>query len=130
MKRPLVAFPFEGTDSVSVAVKQVNEMPAAPRSINPDIDPVLEAIILKAMEKDPAQRFANAQEMRQALNDYLAGRPVPGLGVHNDRTQVLGAGIPSYGWHRRYAETDWHEHDGRWCNHEFPFREAAAASAK
>ena len=46
------------------------------------------------MEKDPAQRFANAQEMRQALNDYLAGRPVPGLGVHNDRTQVLGAGIP------------------------------------
>ena len=86
--------PFEGTDSVSVAVKQVNEMPAAPRSINPDIDPVLEAIILKAMEKDPAQRFANAQEMRQALNDYLAGRPVPGLGVHNDRTQVLGAGIP------------------------------------
>lgn len=86
--------PFEGTDSVSVAVKQVNEMPAAPRSINPDIDPVLEAIILKAMEKDPAQRFANAQEMRQALNDYLAGRPVPGLGVHNDRTQVLDAGIP------------------------------------
>ena len=69
-------------------------MPATPRSINPDIDPVLEAIILKAMEKDPAQRFANAQEMRQALNDYLAGRPVPGLGVHNDRTQVLGAGIP------------------------------------
>lgn len=86
--------PFEGTDSVSVAVKQVNEMPPAPRSINPDIDPVLEAIIMKAMEKDPAQRFANAQEMRQALNDYLAGRPVPGLGVHNDRTQVLGAGIP------------------------------------
>ena len=88
--------PFEGTDSVSVAVKQVNEMPAAPRSINPDIDPVLEAIILKALEKDPAQRFANAQEMRQALNDYLAGRPVPGLGVHNDRTQVLGAGIPAF----------------------------------
>lgn len=86
--------PFEGTDSVSVAVKQVNEMPPAPRSINPDIDPVLEAIIMKAMEKDPAQRFANAQEMRQALNDYLAGRPIPGLGVHNDRTQVLGAGIP------------------------------------
>ena len=86
--------PFEGTDSVSVAVKQVNEMPPAPRSINPDIDPVLEAIIMKAIEKDPAQRFANAQEMRQALNDYLAGRPVPGLGVHSDRTQVLGAGIP------------------------------------
>lgn len=86
--------PFEGTDSVSVAVKQVNEMPPAPRSINPDIDPVLEAIIMKAMAKDPAQRFASAEDMRQALIDYLAGRPVPGLGVHNDKTQVLGAGIP------------------------------------
>ena len=86
--------PFEGTDSVSVAVKQVNEMPAAPRSINPDIDPVLEAIIMKAIAKDPAQRFASAQDMRQALNDYLAGRTVPGLGAHSDKTQVLGAGIP------------------------------------
>lgn len=86
--------PFEGTDSVSVAVKQVNEMPAAPRSINPDIDPVLEAIIMKAIAKDPAQRFASAQDMRQALNDYLAGRSVPGLGAHSDKTQVLGAGIP------------------------------------
>lgn len=86
--------PFEGTDSVSVAVKQVNEMPAAPRSINPDIDPVLEAIIMKAIAKDPAQRFASAQDMRQALNDYLAGRTVPGLSAHSDKTQVLGAGIP------------------------------------
>lgn len=87
--------PFEGTDSVSVAVKQVNEMPPLPRSINPDIDPVLEAIIMKAIAKDPAQRFANAQDMRQALNDYLAGRPVAGLGAHNDATQVMvGAGIP------------------------------------
>lgn len=85
--------PFEGTDSVSVAVKQVNEMPQAPRAINPDIDPVLEAIIMKAMAKDPAQRFENAQDMRQALNDYLAGRPVAGLGMHNDTTQVLG-GVP------------------------------------
>lgn len=86
--------PFEGTDSVSVAVKQVNEMPPLPRSINPDIDPVLEAIIMKAIAKDPAQRFASAQDMRQALNDYLAGRAVPGLGAHSDKTQVLGAGIP------------------------------------
>lgn len=87
--------PFEGTDSVSVAVKQVNEMPPMPRSINPDIDPVLEAIIMKAIAKDPAQRFASAQDMRQALNDYLAGRPVAGLGTHNDATQVMvGAGIP------------------------------------
>ncbi len=89
--------PFEGTDSVSVAVKQVNEMPAAPRSINPDIDPVLEAIIMKAIAKDPAQRFASAQDMRQALNDYLAGRAVPGLDAHSDKTQVLGAGIPPMG---------------------------------
>ncbi|WP_251197633.1 Stk1 family PASTA domain-containing Ser/Thr kinase [Anaerotardibacter muris] len=86
--------PFEGNDSVSVAVKQVNEMPPAPRSINPDIDPVLEAIIMKAIAKDPAERFDSAQAMRQALNDFLAGRPVPGLGVNSDKTQVIAGSIP------------------------------------
>ena len=68
--------PFDGQDAVSVAVKQVNEIPVPPSSINPNIDPALEAIIMKAMEKDPERRFKDASEMRHILNDYLAGRPV------------------------------------------------------
>ena len=66
--------PFDGPDAVSVATKQVNEYPALPSEINPDIDPALESIIMRALEKDPAARFTSALEMKQALNDYLAGR--------------------------------------------------------
>lgn len=86
--------PFDGTDAVSVAVKQVNEIPAPPSSINPNIDPTLESIILKAMEKDPARRFQSASEMRHALNDWLAGRPVNVGDVSNMQTQVMGGPVP------------------------------------
>ena len=67
--------PFDGPDAVSVALMQVRDQPPAPRDINPDIDPVFEAIILTAMQKDPNARFATANDMRLALNDFLAGRP-------------------------------------------------------
>ncbi len=84
--------PFDGQDAVSVAVKQVKEIPAPPRTLNPDIDPSLEAIIMKALEKDPANRFQDASEMRQCLNDYLAGRPV-NLGANGQQTQVMNGGV-------------------------------------
>ncbi len=87
--------PFDGTDAVSVAVKQVNEIPAAPHTINPDIDPTLEAIIMKALEKDPTKRFQNASDMRLVLNDYLAGRPVNlGDDINGLKTQVMNGVIP------------------------------------
>ncbi len=86
--------PFDGQDAVSVAVKQVNEIPAPPSTINPNIDPTLEAIIMKAMEKDPERRFKDASEMRHILNDYLAGRPVNlGDDISGLKTQVMG-GVP------------------------------------
>ena len=57
-------------------MQQVKDEPAAPSSINPNIDPDLEDIIMVALSKDPARRFATANDMRIALMDYLAGRPV------------------------------------------------------
>ncbi len=83
--------PFDGPDAVSVALKQVNDLPVPPREINPDIDPGLEAIIMKAMAKNPAERFATANDMRLVLNDYLAGRPVAlGNGFTSAETVVIG----------------------------------------
>lgn len=90
--------PFDGQDAVSVAVKQVNELPAPPSTINPNIDPALEAIIMKAMEKDPERRFKDASEMRHILNDYLAGRPVNlGDDISDLKTQVMGGVAPVNG---------------------------------
>ena len=68
--------PFKGEDAISVALKQVNEAPKPPSSINPNVDTQLEAIILKCLEKDPANRFQSAEQLRRALTDYLAGNKV------------------------------------------------------
>lgn len=90
--------PFDGPDAVSVAMKQVNELPVPPRELNPDIDPSFEAIIMKAMAKNPAERFATAKDMRLALNDYLAGRPVNlGDGFTGAETRVMGGVVPPIG---------------------------------
>ena len=98
--------PFDGPDAVGVALKQVKDYPVPPREINPDVDPALEDIIMTALEKDPAHRFATANDMRLALNDFLAGRAVGGRGVAAARnnfteaqTRVIGpaAGVMAAG---------------------------------
>lgn len=66
--------PFEGDDAISVALKQVNEQPIPPSQRNPQVDPQLEGIILKCMQKDPAARFQTAEELSRVLRDYLSGR--------------------------------------------------------
>ena len=86
--------PFDGPDAVSVAMKQVNDAPKPPSELNPDIDPALESIIMKAMAKNPRERFATSRDMRQALNDYLAGRPVNLGGFNSARTTAIPAAVP------------------------------------
>ena len=84
--------PFDADDAITVAMMQVNDLPPLPSEINPKIDPSLEAIIMKAMAKNPNERFATAKDMRQALNDFLAGRPVNlGDEMTSAETAVLGA---------------------------------------
>ncbi|MBQ5355236.1 MAG: protein kinase [Clostridia bacterium] len=55
--------PFTAETPVTVALMQVNDDPAPPREINPHIPQGLEQIILRAMEKDPAERYQSAEEM-------------------------------------------------------------------
>ena len=78
--------PFDGDDAISVAIKQVKEQPIPPSQINPNVDPALEAIILKCMQKDPNDRFQTADELFHTLRDYLAGR----LGAVSEATSVIG----------------------------------------
>lgn len=84
--------PFDGDDAISVALKQVNEEPVPPSQINPNVDPQLEAIIMKCLMKDPQARFQTADELRRALTDYLAGRVVS---VSNNATTMIPAGPTS-----------------------------------
>jgi serine/threonine-protein kinase len=64
--------PFTAGDPVAVAYKHVHEAPALPTSVEPSVPPALEAVTLRAMEKDPAARFQSVADMTWALNDRTA----------------------------------------------------------
>jgi eukaryotic-like serine/threonine-protein kinase len=65
--------PFDAESPVTIALKQVSEAPVPPRELNPAIPPALEAVTLRALRKDPAERFQDADEMIAALESALAG---------------------------------------------------------
>jgi serine/threonine protein kinase len=70
------ALPFEGrtTDELLAAIREA--APRLPVEIEPGAPEPLQAIALKAMERDPADRYTTARDMVQDLRRYLAGRPV------------------------------------------------------
>jgi serine/threonine protein kinase len=59
--------PFYDTTLMGLAEKHVSEQPPRPREICPDVDPVLEQIILRALEKRPEKRYPSARAMRADL---------------------------------------------------------------
>lgn len=63
---------FSGDNVYQVLNSISNSEIGPPSEINDEIDERLDALILQSLEKDPAQRFADAAVMLQALNDYLA----------------------------------------------------------
>jgi len=65
--------PFDGETPVNVALQHVNDPVPRPAGINPSITPPLEAIILRAMQKDPTLRYGSADEMLQDLDAARAG---------------------------------------------------------
>ncbi len=68
--------PFTGDSPVAVAYKHVQEPVPPPRSRNPDIPPALEAVVLKAMAKDTADRYASAEDLRADLRRFREGAQV------------------------------------------------------
>ncbi|MRS12581.1 MAG: Stk1 family PASTA domain-containing Ser/Thr kinase [Actinobacteria bacterium] len=84
--------PFDAETPVATALAQVNEEPVPPRQIRGSIPPALEAVILRAMRKDPAERYASAAEMRDDLKRVASGQPAVGGaygGASDDHTSVL-----------------------------------------
>ncbi|ACL26080.1 Stk1 family PASTA domain-containing Ser/Thr kinase [Chloroflexus aggregans] len=62
--------PFTGDNPVAVVMKHISELPPPPRRYNPHIPAALEAIILRALAKDPAQRQRTALELAEELHNY------------------------------------------------------------
>ena len=77
--------PFEGEAPISIALKQINELPVPPGQLRPGLPPALEAVVLRALEKDPARRFQSAEEFiaaleaaRRAPTRQIVMEPTPG----------------------------------------------------
>ncbi|GAA2896356.1 Stk1 family PASTA domain-containing Ser/Thr kinase [Streptosporangium fragile] len=68
--------PFTGDSPVAIAYQHVREDPIPPSQIDPDIPKWADAIVLKAMAKDPAQRYQHAAEMRADIQRALSGMPM------------------------------------------------------
>ncbi len=100
--------PFTGDSPVAIAYQHVKEEPVPPSQIDPEVPAWADAIVLKAMRKDPADRYQSAGEMRNDLQRALSGAPIAaampaaGYGAGTRRmgaaTQVAGrtAAIPPY----------------------------------
>ncbi|MEV7329906.1 Stk1 family PASTA domain-containing Ser/Thr kinase [Micromonospora sp. NPDC093244] len=93
--------PFVGDSPVSVAYQHVRETPPTPSDINPDVTPAVDAIVLKALSKNPLNRYQSAGEMRADLLRAAAGRPVLATPVMREAETVAmapaggGGGYPA-----------------------------------
>jgi serine/threonine-protein kinase len=82
--------PFEGESAVAIALKQVSETPVAPSAYNAAVTPELDAVVMRALEKDPARRFADADEFAAALEQARAN-----LGTGGTAATVLAPATPT-----------------------------------
>ncbi|MGH3938777.1 MAG: Stk1 family PASTA domain-containing Ser/Thr kinase [Pseudonocardiaceae bacterium] len=86
--------PFTGDSPVAVAYQHVREDPTPPSHQHPGISAAMDAMVLRAMSKNPANRYQSAAEMRSDLVRALAGqRPMaPTVMTDADRTSMLDTG--------------------------------------
>jgi len=77
---------IDGADVYQLLNAIANQAIVAPSTLNQDIDERLDALIMKSLEKDPANRYQNAAEMLQALEDSLALSEALNQSDHSDAT--------------------------------------------
>ncbi len=69
--------PFSASTPMQVMLQHVQEPPPAPRALNPALSPQIEAVMLRALAKDPNQRFQSANQLAEAFKAAVSGRPLP-----------------------------------------------------
>jgi serine/threonine-protein kinase len=90
--------PFTGDSPMAIAYKQVNATPPAPSSLNPDVPPALDAIVMRALSKNPANRYQTAGEFAEDLERARTGGEVmatPLLPAGGEATQVIARPQPT-----------------------------------
>jgi eukaryotic-like serine/threonine-protein kinase len=108
--------PFTGDSPVAIAYQHVKEDPVPPSRVDPEVPPWADAIVLKAMAKDPALRYQSAGEMRNDLQRALSGVQLAApmtTQVYGPGTRRMGAtqagrtaAIPPYGYGPQHGGED------------------------
>jgi serine/threonine-protein kinase len=85
--------PFTGDSPVAIAYQHVREQPVPPSVVDPEIPGWADAIVLKAMAKDPGDRYQSAGDMRNDIQRALSGMPVaaPTRAAGYQGTRRMGA---------------------------------------
>ncbi|HXS47513.1 MAG TPA: Stk1 family PASTA domain-containing Ser/Thr kinase [Solirubrobacterales bacterium] len=73
--------PFEADSAIAIAMKQVSHTPQRPSSIAPNVSPALDAVAMRALEKDPGRRFQSADAFIAALDAALQNPAAEGGGT-------------------------------------------------
>lgn len=85
--------PFKADTPIALALKHVQETPTSLAVHRPDLPPDLVALVMKLIEKDPANRYASAAEMLKALSRVRAGLSSPSMKVAHDKTEPLPSSL-------------------------------------
>ncbi|CAG7651750.1 Stk1 family PASTA domain-containing Ser/Thr kinase [Actinacidiphila bryophytorum] len=88
--------PFVGDSPVAVAYQHVREDPQPPSVFDPEVTPAMDAIVLKALTKDPDYRYQSADEMRADVEAALDGQPV---------AAAVAMGAAGYGYPHGYPDS-------------------------
>ncbi|WP_433600314.1 Stk1 family PASTA domain-containing Ser/Thr kinase [Nocardia sp. CA-135953] len=88
--------PFTGDSPIAVAYQHVREDPRLPSHVHNGVPRELDSVVLKAMSKNPANRYQSAAEMRADLIRVLGGQKpsAPMVMTDEDRTTILGSNEP------------------------------------
>ncbi|MGH9169183.1 MAG: protein kinase domain-containing protein, partial [Acidimicrobiia bacterium] len=85
--------PFTGESPVAIAYKHVNEDPPPPSQVEPQVTPQLEAVVMRALAKEPDRRFPTAKAFREALAAAVSTEPMP-VAVGGDTAVMPPATTP------------------------------------
>ncbi len=88
-------YPFEAEDPLQAVILRLTQPPRPLSEARPGVDPAFAAIVMRALERQPARRWESARAMREALGAFLAGRPAETRETIVLLPEAVEAGAPS-----------------------------------